>query len=97
MHVGSCVLVFRLRGNDSLKGKRQIARSLIAQLRQKFNLSVAEMESMDEHQRLVIGMACVSNSPGHVEEMLDKAVRLAESQRFDAELVHAERDLLEAG
>ncbi len=95
MHIGSCRLTFRLHGNDSLKGKRQVSRSLITRLRQKFNLAAAEVDGVDEHQRLVIGLACVSNDLGHVNEMLDKAVRFVEAQDFDAELVDVEREALD--
>ena len=95
MFVGACVLAFRLRGNDSLKGKRQFARALTAQLRQRFNLAVAEVESMDDPTRLVVGVACVSNRAGHAEEMLDKATRFAESPHWDAELVGVERELFD--
>ena len=93
MHVGACRAEFRLHGNDSLKGKRQVARSIIAQLRRRFQLAAAEVEGMDEHQRLVIGFVCVSNSAAHVEEVLDKAERLIDSPQFDAELTRAERDV----
>ena len=46
MHIGSCRMTFYLPGNDSLKGKRQVSRSLMTKLRQKFNLSVAEVDAI---------------------------------------------------
>jgi uncharacterized protein YlxP (DUF503 family) len=97
LHIGTARLTFRLPGNDSLKGKRQVSRSLITRLRQRFNLSVAEVDGIDRHQLLVIGMAGVSKGAGYVEEQLDAAVRWIEGQHVDADLVDVERDLLDGG
>ena len=91
MYIGSCRLTFRLHGNDSLKGKRQVSRSLIERFRQRYHLAAAEVAAMDEHQRLVIGIACVSNEYSHAEEMLDKAVAFAGNHSSEAELVDVER------
>ncbi len=94
MYIGSCRLTFRLHGNDSLKGKRQVSRSLIERFRQRFNLAAAEVGAMDEHQRLIIGIACVSNAYSHAEEMLDRAVAFAGNHHLDAELVDVERGVV---
>ena len=91
LYIGSCRLTFRLHGNDSLKGKRQVSRSLIERFRQRFNLAAAEVAAMDEHQRLVIGIACVSNEYSHAEQMLDKAVAFADNHNSEVELVDVER------
>ena len=95
MYIGTCRLTYRLHGNDSLKGKRQVSRSLIDRLRGRFNCAVAEVDGIDEHHRLVIGLACISNDPAHAGEMVHKAVRFAESQRIDAELVDSRHAVLE--
>lgn len=95
MLIGVCRLTFRLPGNDSLKGKRQVSRSVIARLQQKFNMAAAEVDGVDMHQTLVIGFACVSNRAGHADEMLDAAVQYVEHMHVDAELVDVERDVLD--
>ena len=94
MHIGAAQLTFRLRGNHSLKGKRQVSRSLIAKLRQRFNVAVAEVDGVDQHQTLVIGITCVSNHPGHADEMIDAALKFVDAQHMDAELVGVERDVI---
>jgi uncharacterized protein YlxP (DUF503 family) len=94
--IGTCKLTFRLPGNDSLKGKRQVSRSLIMRLRNKFNVAVAEVDSVDRHQSLVIGVTCVSNDATYASELIDGVVRFVEQQQhLDAELIDAERDLLD--
>jgi len=95
VHVGVCRMTFHLHGNDSLKGKRQVSRSLIGRLRQRFNLAVAEVDAIDVYQRLVIGLTCVSNDVRHANEMLDAAIRFAEEHQADAELVDVEREIID--
>lgn len=95
MHIGACQLTYRLHGNGSLKGKRQVSRSLISRLRQRFNLAVAEVDGLDEHQRLVIGLTCVSNDAAHASEMIDAAIRFAASPHINAELVDVEREIID--
>ena len=95
MYIGTARLTFRLQGNDSLKGKRMVSRSLITRLRQRFNLSVAEVGAIDVHQTLVIGMTCVSGDASYASEMLDAAVRFVEHQHVDAELIEVERDVMD--
>ncbi len=95
MHVGICRLTYRLPGNDSLKGKRQVSRSLITRLRQRFNVAAAEVDGIDQHQLLVIGLSCVSNDVRHTSEMLDAVVKFAGNHHIDAELVDVERDIID--
>ena len=94
MYIGSCRLTFRLHGNDSLKGKRQVSRSLIERFRQRFNLAAAEVGAIDEHERLIVGIACVSNEYSHAGQMLDKAVAFADNQHSGAELVDIQRAIV---
>ena len=95
MHVGVCRLTFHLPGNDSLKGKRHVSRSLIERLRQRFNMAVAEVDALDRHQTLVIGLTCISNEAAHVSEMIDSALRFAQGQHVDAELIDVQRDIID--
>ena len=87
-------LELRLAENHSLKGKRQVVRSLSDRLRNQFNLAVAEVEANDVWQTAVLGLACVSNDSRHAHEMLEKAVDFAEALRLDAELVDYAIELL---
>ena len=45
----------------SLKEKRMEVKSLIDKTKNKFNVSIAEIEEMDTHQIIVFGIGCVSN------------------------------------
>ena len=93
MQIATVRLTFHLPASNSLKAKRQVSQSLISRLRQKFNVSVAEVDGQDRWQTLVIGVACVSNQATHAEQMLDAALGYAQSLRLDAQLVQVERGI----
>ncbi len=79
MHIGTLTLVLHLHDTHSLKDKRQIVKSLVETTRQKFNISIAEIEDLDNWRRATIGMACVSNDGAHVNRVLDKVLDTIES------------------
>lgn len=43
----------------SLKEKRMIVKSILGKLKNKFNVSVAEIDEQDTHQIIVIGIASI--------------------------------------
>ena len=86
MVVGTCELIFHLPENHSLKGKRQVSRSLVQQIRGRFNVSVAEVADQDRWQTLAIGMACATNDSRHANEVLSKIVDFAEDHSSGAVL-----------
>lgn len=90
MVVGACRVTLRLPENSSLKGKRQVVRSLTQRLRNKFNVSVAEVDDNDRWQIATIGITCVSNDGAHAREMLDTIVTFIRHTRLDAELLDSE-------
>ena len=96
MHVGTCIVKLRLPENGSLKGKRQVSRSVIEGVKNRFNVSIAEVEDQDLWQSLTLGISCVSNSAPHANEILSKVVNFIENNRFDAELVDYEIEMVNA-
>ncbi len=96
MIVGVCRVSLRLPENGSLKGKRQVVRSLTTRLRNKFNVAVAEVADNDRWQIATIGVTCVSNDARHAQEMLDRVVSYIERSRLDAELIESEIEVSRA-
>lgn len=76
----------------SLKEKRMIVNSIIAKVKNKFNVSVAEVENMDLHQSIVIGLACVSNSRNISESIIQKAINYIEANT-EGELIDYEIEI----
>ena len=89
MFVLGVKLTFYIPYAMSLKEKRQVCRSLIDRTRQKFNVSVAEVDTQDVHRTLTVGVAVVSGDNSHAQHLLDEIVRFME-EHADAELMSAE-------
>ena len=76
MIVGLCTVELFISESQSLKDKRQVLHSLKDRLRGKFNLSVAEVDGQDLWQKAVLGMACVANEGGYVNQVIEQALNL---------------------
>ena len=79
MIVGLCTVELYLPESQSLKEKRQVLLSLKDRLREKFNVSVAEVGDQELWQKAVLGMACVANEQPHVNRVLDQGLNLIRS------------------
>ncbi len=76
MVVGVATVVLLIPGSASLKDKRRAVKSLKDRLHNEFNLSCAEVGDLELWQRATLGLAVVSNDPGHCDQVLAKAVDL---------------------
>jgi hypothetical protein len=94
--IGALKVRFRFPENDSLKGKRRVLKSIIAQLRNRFNVSVAEIENHDLWQSATLGIVCVSTERRHADEVLSQVMNFIEGIRGDAELIDYEIEFLNA-
>lgn len=65
--------------NHSLKEKRMILRKILERLRQKLNVSVAEVEHQDLWQRSRIAVACVNTTARGANSTLSHALTLIDS------------------
>jgi uncharacterized protein YlxP (DUF503 family) len=86
MIVGALRVRLLLRESRSLKDKRQVVRSIKDRLRNRYNISVAEVEAQDKRQLAVLGMAMVSNETRHIRTTFDEIVRALRSHPV-AELI----------
>lgn len=92
MVVGILSVEISIAGSFSLKDKRQVIKSLLGRLRSRFNISVAEVDLLDDYRRGVIGAALVSNSRRHVDGQMDKVINFMEADgRFS--IVSVEREI----
>ena len=76
MIVGVCTGELFIPEGPSLKGTRQVLQSLKNRLREKFNLSVAEVGDQDLWQKSILGFACVANESAHVNQVLEQALNV---------------------
>ena len=75
----------------SLKEKRMVVKSIVQKLRNKFNISVAEAESQDIHQTIVIGIAGVCGDSAHSDSSAEHIITFIENNT-DAEITNIEKD-----
>ena len=95
MIVGVCQISLHLPECHTLKEKRQIVKSVIARVRNQFEVAIAEVEDNDLWQIATLGVSCVSNSNQHAGDMLERVRHYIEETRpdviisnFESELIH---------
>ena len=76
--VALCRFDLRVPGVASLKEKRHVVKTLTVSLRQKFNVSVAEVDHQDLWQRATLALAYVSADARHANEVIAKAMDFIE-------------------
>jgi uncharacterized protein len=90
--IGSLELDVLLGDVHSLKEKRSVVRPLVAELRRRFEVSVAESGHLELHRRALVGVAVVAPDAAHCGDVLDACERLV-AGRPEVELVAAHRRL----
>ena len=94
MKVGVCSIKFYVHGNQSLKGKRRIIRTIKDRVKNKFNISIAEVGDQDIWQNIHLGIAAVHSEGSYLEGQLQQVVEfidrmhLAEMTNHEIEVIH---------
>ena len=94
MNVGVLRLKLHLPQNHSLKGKRQALRSITARVRNKYNVSIAEVDDQELWQLATLGISCVSQDARHVNATLSQVVNFIAQSRSEAEMMDYEIEIL---
>lgn len=84
MVVGVCTLELEIPASRSLKDKRHVVKSVVARVRQDFNVSIAEVDSLDVWQSATLGIVCVSSDRAYAHGLLEKVIDAIERSRLDA-------------
>jgi len=92
--IGICRVHLRLPENHSLKGKRQVLKSLVARLHNKFNVSAAEFDDHDSWQIASLGLTYASNDERHAASVLAAVISFIERERLDAEIIDYETEFV---
>ena len=69
-------------------------KSIIARIRNQFNVSVAEVDDHDLWQLATIGICCVSNDKRYTNQVLSKIVDFIAGSRFEVEILSHEIEIL---
>ncbi len=81
MIVGVARMELHIPGVNSLKGKRQIIKSIKERVRNRFGVSIAEVEKQDLWQRATLGLACVANDRREANRLLSKVINFIEQNK----------------
>ncbi len=74
MIVGVCWVDLHVLGARSLKDKRRIIKSIKERIRGSYNVSAAEVGSLDIWQRAELGFACVGNEQARIQHTLSTLI-----------------------
>lgn len=95
MTVVACRFKLHLPLSRSLKAKRQILRSILGQVRSRFDVTIAEVGDQDLWQLAEIGAACVTSDVRHGHEVMSHVASfVAEAKLGEAELLNYETEVL---
>lgn len=86
MHAAALRIEVRIPEARSLKAKRRVLQSFIADLRNRMSLSVAEVDDQDAWQRSTVGVAIVAATGGELEQRIATVHRML-SERVDLEVL----------
>jgi len=97
MPVAQLTLEIRIEHAQSLKDRRQVVRSLKDQLRQGFNISVAELDEAVTWQSATIGAVGISGSRDYLRGLMEEVERASRRMlnELGAELADSFWDFLE--
>ncbi|RJQ43648.1 MAG: DUF503 domain-containing protein [Nitrospiraceae bacterium] len=93
MIVGLLTLDIHIPESHSLKEKRFVIKSLIDRIKNKFNVSVAEVDANDLWQRSVIGIAFVTNETVMVNKVFEQIRNLVDTIHT-VQLINSTMELL---
>jgi len=81
MVIGLLRLAVRLPEAHSLKEKRWVVKSLVGRIKNRFNVSISEIENQDKWQLATLAVAHVGGERGHANRLLDQVLDFAETSR----------------
>lgn len=79
MFVGISQLELFIPESGSLKSKRFVLKSIKTRIRNKFNVSVAEVENNDKWQRATLGVSTISNDKKIIDSTFNQVLNLIEA------------------
>ena len=76
----------------SLKEKRMVVKSIVAQLQNHFHVSAAEIDEQDTHQIIVIGVAAIVPHNAIADHLMDEISTFVE-MNTEAEILDEQREI----
>lgn len=93
MIIGTCKIQLLADWCHSLKEKRMVVNRIIDRVSNKFNVSIGEIDDLDKHNSIILGIAVISNSRKHAESVLQSVINFIEGIS-EAYIVNIETEIL---
>lgn len=93
MVVGVSRIELHLPNGASLKDKRQVLKSLKDRVKNRFNVSIAEVDGQDLWQKAVLAVACVGNEQFHVRQTINQVIGIIRGTPA-VEVLHCEIEMM---
>ena len=84
-------VTLRASWSHSLKEKRMVVKSIIQKLKNKFNISVAEVADQDIHKTIVIGIAGICGTSSQLDSTMENIITFIECNT-DAEIIDIQKE-----
>jgi len=79
MVLGVCTIDIYIPGVNSLKGKRGVLKSVIHRVRNKFNVSICELDKQELWKQATLGLACISNDRDMLHRIFSEVEKFIDS------------------
>lgn len=76
--IGKARLTLYFEDTFSLKDKRGEVKSVIRRVQNQFNVAIAEIEDLDDVRTATLGLAVISTSTPHADQMLQTIIAAVE-------------------
>ena len=88
-------VTLRASWSHSLKEKRMVVKSIVQKLKNKFNISVAEVDQQDIHQTIVIGIVGICGTTSQMDSTMEHIITYIESNT-DAEIIDIQKEVIQS-
>jgi len=93
MFVGVSQILMHLPENHSLKGKRRVIRQIVDRVKNRFNISIAEVGTQDHWQMIQLGVCKVGLNRNKVRAEIDKVVSFINDMNL-TEIIDTEVEII---
>jgi len=83
-------------GSQNLKDKRRVLKRIKDKMKNKFNVSIAEVDDMDLWQKSTMGIAVVGNDMAFTESMIDSILHFIRMEN-DCEIINERKETISVG
>lgn len=91
MNILLMTVTLRASWVHSLKEKRMVVQSIVQKLKNKFNISVSEIDEQDIHKTIVIGIAGICANSSQVDSTMEHIITFIECNT-DAEIIDIKKE-----